>query len=217
VRVLLMTYRPMRVAMGPYALLRAGLPYRVAMTVSVVMYKTLGISNTDIALYTSWLYLPWVMKPLWSPVVELFGTKRGGSSPCSSPSAPRSRWCALTLPAAASSSVARDALAHGVQLGDARHRRRRLLHARPRPPPAGGFVGLRSAFWRVAAITGQGGVVYAAGELGDFTGDVAFAWIDRLPGRWARLFARSSRGIGCVPPPGERPARAGQPEPVKRS
>jgi len=46
------------------------------MTVSVVMYKTLGISNADIALYTSWLYLPWVIKPLWSPVVELFGTKR---------------------------------------------------------------------------------------------------------------------------------------------
>ena len=54
-----------------------GLPYVVAMTVSVVMYKTLGISNTDIALYTSWLYLPWVIKPLWSPIVEIFGTRRG--------------------------------------------------------------------------------------------------------------------------------------------
>ena len=46
------------------------------MTVSVVMYKNLGLSNTDIALYTSWLYLPWVIKPLWSPVVDLLGTKR---------------------------------------------------------------------------------------------------------------------------------------------
>src|SRR5215212_6599310 len=53
-----------------------GLPYALVMTVAVVMYKTLGISNTDIALYTSWLYLPWVVKPLWSPIVELFGTKR---------------------------------------------------------------------------------------------------------------------------------------------
>src|SRR5512139_2403083 len=53
-----------------------GVPYVVVMTVSVIMYKRLGISNTDIALYTSWLYLPWVIKPLWSPLVEMFRTKR---------------------------------------------------------------------------------------------------------------------------------------------
>src|SRR5659263_5144 len=53
-----------------------GIPYVIAMTVSVIMYKRLGISNTDIALYTSWLYLPWVIKPLWSPVVEIFRTRR---------------------------------------------------------------------------------------------------------------------------------------------
>ena len=53
-----------------------GIPYVVVMTLSVVLYKNLGISNTDIALYTSWLYLPWVIKPLWSPLAELFGTKR---------------------------------------------------------------------------------------------------------------------------------------------
>ena len=53
-----------------------GLPYVVVMTVSVIMYKRLGISNTDIALYTSWLYFPWVIKPLWGPVVDLVRTKR---------------------------------------------------------------------------------------------------------------------------------------------
>src|SRR5574340_1507693 len=53
-----------------------GIPYIMAVTVSVVLYKRLGISNTDIALYTSWLYLPWVIKPLWSPFVDMFGTKR---------------------------------------------------------------------------------------------------------------------------------------------
>ncbi|HOI47757.1 MAG TPA: MFS transporter, partial [Prolixibacteraceae bacterium] len=53
-----------------------GIPYVVAMTVSVIMYKRLGISNADIALYTSWLYLPWVIKPLWSPVVDNLRTKR---------------------------------------------------------------------------------------------------------------------------------------------
>ena len=53
-----------------------GLPYVVVMTLSVVMYKNLGVSNTEIALYTSWLYLPWVIKPLWSPLVDLLGSKR---------------------------------------------------------------------------------------------------------------------------------------------
>jgi PAT family beta-lactamase induction signal transducer AmpG len=53
-----------------------GVPYVVAMTVAVIMYKRLGISNADIALYTSWLYLPWVIKPFWSPFVDLIKTKR---------------------------------------------------------------------------------------------------------------------------------------------
>ena len=52
------------------------IPYVVAMTLSVIMYKRMDISNTDIALYTSWLYLPWVIKPFWSPLVDMFRTKR---------------------------------------------------------------------------------------------------------------------------------------------
>src|SRR5712672_1076653 len=60
----------------PTLYLAEGLPYVVVMTVSVTMYKGMGISNTDIALYTSWLYLPWVIKPLWSPLVDMFRTKR---------------------------------------------------------------------------------------------------------------------------------------------
>src|SRR6266536_1964068 len=60
----------------PTLYLAEGLPYVVVMTVSVIMYKGLGISNTDIALYTSWLYLPWVIKPLWSPVVDILKTRR---------------------------------------------------------------------------------------------------------------------------------------------
>src|SRR5580658_4840497 len=56
--------------------LAEGLPYVVVMTVAVILYKGLGISNTDIAFYTSWLYLPWVIKPLWSPLIDLLGTRR---------------------------------------------------------------------------------------------------------------------------------------------
>ena len=47
-----------------------GLPYVAVMTISVIMYKRLGMSNTDIALYTGWLGLPWVIKPFWSPFVD---------------------------------------------------------------------------------------------------------------------------------------------------
>ena len=53
-----------------------GIPYIAVMTISVIMYKRLGISNADIALYTSWLYLPWVIKPFWSPFVDILKTKR---------------------------------------------------------------------------------------------------------------------------------------------
>ena len=53
-----------------------GLPYVVVMILSVIMYKRMEVSNTDIALYTSWLYFPWVIKPIWSPFVDLIRTKR---------------------------------------------------------------------------------------------------------------------------------------------
>ena len=53
-----------------------GVPYVAVMTISLIMYKRLGLSNTDITLYTSWLYLPWVIKPLWSPFVDMMKSKR---------------------------------------------------------------------------------------------------------------------------------------------
>ena len=53
-----------------------GLPYVVVMSVAVILFKRMGMSNTDIALYTSGLNLPWVIKPLWSPLVDLLKTKR---------------------------------------------------------------------------------------------------------------------------------------------
>src|SRR5258706_2505120 len=154
-----------------------GLPYVVAMTLSVVMYKTLGISNTDIALYTGWLYLPWVVKPFWSPVVEMFGTKRRWVLAMQLAIGTSLALVALTLPMAsffqlslavlwlmAFSSATHDIAADGFyMLALERHSQ-------------AVFVGVRSAFFRMATIAGQGGLVYLAGEVGDFTGNVAFAW-----------------------------------------
>ena len=53
-----------------------GLPNVAVMAISVIMYKQMGLSNAEITFYTSWLYLPWMLKPLWSPFVDLVKTKR---------------------------------------------------------------------------------------------------------------------------------------------
>ena len=60
----------------PTLYLIQGLPFAIVNSVSVIVYKSLGVSNADIAFYTAWLYLPWVIKPLWSPVVDILRTRR---------------------------------------------------------------------------------------------------------------------------------------------
>ena len=52
-----------------------GIPYIMVMSVSVMMYKNLGVSNTDIAFFTSLLYFPWFLKFAWGPFVDMFKTK----------------------------------------------------------------------------------------------------------------------------------------------
>jgi MFS transporter, PAT family, beta-lactamase induction signal transducer AmpG len=154
-----------------------GIPYVVVMTLSVIMYKNLGISNTDIALYTSWLYLPWVIKPLWSPLVDIFRTKRfwivtlqlviGASLALVAFTLPVSHFFQVTLAVfwlMAFSSATHDIAADGF-----------YMLALPQHQQAA-FVGVRSTFYRIAMISGQGGLVYLAGKLGEHTGNVTLAW-----------------------------------------
>jgi len=154
-----------------------GLPYVVVMTLSVIMYKNLGFSNTDIALYTSWLYLPWVIKPLWSPLVELLGTKRrwvlamqflvGAALAGVALTIPGERAFQMTLAVfwlMAFASASHDIAADGFY----------MLALRQRSQAA--FVGVRSTFYRLANIGGQGGLVYLAGELNERTGSMVTAW-----------------------------------------
>src|SRR3954467_12869849 len=155
-----------------------GLPYVVAMTLSVILYKNLGISNTEIALYTSWLYLPWVIKPLWSPLVEMFRTKRfwivtlqfviGLAFALVALTVPASGFFQLTLAVfwlMAFSSATHDIAADGF-----------YLLALPQHQQAA-FVGVRSTCFRFAMIAGQGGLVYLAGHLEKATGNIAHAWV----------------------------------------
>lgn len=155
-----------------------GIPYVVVMTLSVIMYKNLRVSNTEIALYTSWLYLPWVIKPLWSPLVDLFRTKRFWIVTLQLVIGAAFALVALTVPAPyyfratlavfwlmAFSSATHDIAADGFY----------LLALKPGDQAA--FVGVRSTFYRLAMIAGQGGLVYLAGSLQAATGDTPRAWM----------------------------------------
>ena len=53
-----------------------GVPMITVSVVASIMYKNLGLTNTEVALYTGSMYLPWVIKPLWSPVIDIFKTKK---------------------------------------------------------------------------------------------------------------------------------------------
>ena len=148
-----------------------GLPYVLVMTVSVVMYKGLGISNTDIALYTSWLYLPWVIKPLWSPVVDILRTRRwwiwtmqlliGAGLAGIALTIPTSNFFQYTLAffwLLAFSSATHDIAADGFYLLATSEKEQAF------------FVGIRSTFYRVATIFGQGLLVILAGYIQSHTG-----------------------------------------------
>ena len=154
-----------------------GIPYVVVMTLAVVMYKNLKVSNTDIALYTSWLYLPWVIKPLWSPLVDLFRTKRfwivalqlgiGGALASVALTLPGPAYFQASLAVfwlLAFSSATHDIAADGF-----------YLLAMP-PHRQAAFVGVRSTFYRMATLSGQGGLVYLAGYLSQELGSFTKAW-----------------------------------------
>ena len=155
-----------------------GLPYVVVLTVSVIMYKRFGISNTDIALYTSWLYFPWVIKPLWGPVVDLVRTKRfwivlmqliiGASLASVALTIPVPGFFRATLAVfwlMAFSSATHDIAADGFYMLGLREHEQAT------------FVGVRSTFYRIAMVTGQGLLVVVAGTLETSTGgNTAFAW-----------------------------------------
>ncbi|HKM45135.1 MAG TPA: MFS transporter [Dysgonamonadaceae bacterium] len=154
-----------------------GLPYVVVMTVAVIMYKRFGLSNTDIALYTSWLYLPWVIKPFWSPFVDILKTKRWWIVTMQLIIGAGLAGVAFTLPTPfyfqaslgffwllAFSSATHDIAADGfymLALDDSQQ---------------SFFVGIRSTFYRLAMITGQGLLIILAGLLETKTGNTPYAW-----------------------------------------
>lgn len=148
-----------------------GLPYVAVMTISVIMYKRLGISNADIALYTSWLYLPWVIKPFWSPFVDLLKTKRWWVYTMQMLVGAGFAGIAFTIPIPTFfqatlaifwligfSSATHDIAADGFYMLALDTHFQSM------------YVGIRSTFYRVATIAGQGLLVILAGSLESGTG-----------------------------------------------
>lgn len=158
-----------------------GLPYMAVMTISTVMYKCLGIGNTELAFFTAWLYLPWVIKPFWSPFVDIIGTKRLWVLAMQWLIAIAMAYVAFTLPATgffqatlamfwlmAFASATHDIAADGFyMLALTEHRQSQ-------------FVGIRSLFYRISMIVGQGVLVIVAAN-------VSAAWADEKAG-WIVVF-----------------------------
>ena len=154
-----------------------GLPYVAVMTISVIMYKRLGISNAELAFYTGWLNLPWVIKPLWSPFIDLIKTKRwwitwmqlliGVGLAGIAFTIPTDYFFQLTLAVfwlMAFSSATHDIAADGFyMLGLSSHEQAL-------------FVGIRSTFYRIATIAGQGLLIMLAGHLEKTTNNIPFSW-----------------------------------------
>ena len=154
-----------------------GLPYVLVVTVSVIMYKKLGVSNEDIGLYTSVLYLPWVLKPLWSPFVDLKSTKRKWFLAMQLLIAISLLGVGLTIPTnmffisslacfwmAAFASATNDIASDGYYMLGLTEKKQSF------------FVGMRSTFYRLAMVTGEGLIVVLAGFLENKYGDNTKAW-----------------------------------------
>lgn len=154
-----------------------GLPYALVVTVSVIMYKRLGFSNSDLGLYTSLLYLPWVIKPLWSPFVDLKSTKRNWFLGMQLLASVALLAIGLTLPTniffvtslacfwmVAFASATNDIATDGYYMIGLTEDKQSF------------FVGMRSVFYKLANVTGQGLLVVFAGFLENKYGDNTKAW-----------------------------------------
>jgi MFS transporter, PAT family, beta-lactamase induction signal transducer AmpG len=153
-----------------------GFPYVLIVTVSVLMFKQMGVSNSDVTLYTGWLYLPWVIKPLWSPFVDLVKTKRwwliltqfilgAGLAGVAFiiPTTDFLKWTLAILWLLAFSSATHDISIDGFYLLGLDDGLQSF------------FVGIRNTAYRIAIIAGQGGLLILVGFL-EKHHDTARSW-----------------------------------------
>lgn len=165
----------------PSLYLGEALPFTAVMIVSVIMFKEFGLSDEQITLYTGWMGLPWVIKPIWSPIIDNIKTKRwwilsmqflmGITLALVAFTIPTSFWLQGTLAIfmiIAFASATHDISADGFYIIGLKDKEQEL------------YVGLRNTFYRIGMIIGQGGLVMLAGWLQNdvFEGDssVQMSW-----------------------------------------
>lgn len=149
----------------------------LVVTVSAIMFKQLGISNADVALYTSWLYLPWVIKPFWSPFVDLVKTKRWwllltqlilgaglAGVALTLNTTNFFKWSLAIMWLLAFSSATHDISIDGFYMLGLDEGEQSL------------FVGIRNTAYRIAMIAGQGGLLIMVGQFERLFGSTVRAW-----------------------------------------
>ena len=175
-----------------------GLPYALTMAVTLVLYKNLGMSNAAITFYTGWLYLPWVVKPLWSPIVDLLKTRRqwiwasqlmmGGGLAGVALAIPTNHFLQMTLAffwLLAFSSATHDIAADGFYLLANTEQEQAF------------FSGIRNTSYRLASISAQGGMVMLAGVIHDRTGNFMLAWTAAFGGAAGLYHDVFARGLAA--------------------
>lgn len=188
----------------------SGLPYVAVISLATIMYKNLGVSNADNAFYTANLMWPWVVKPLWSPLVDVLGTQRrwivamqaviAAGSLGVALAAPTENFLLLTLSGfwlLAIASATHDIAADGY-----------YMSSMP-PRDQAWFVGIRSSFYRLSMIVGSGVLVWASGWLsttGEFP--IATAWAYLFGGVAVFFLLLAVYHQVALPRPAVRPKRA---------
>ena len=166
-----------------------GVPYFLVNNISVMMFTKMGVPNGQMAFFTTLLYFPWFLKGIWSPIVDVVKTKRwwivtmqalmtammialtltlprpdaaviaGGQVPMSM------FWFTLVLfIISAFASATHDIAADGFYM---------LAHD---PSSQAAFIGIRSTFYRIAMVFGQGVLVFIAGRIERSSGNIPFSW-----------------------------------------
>ena len=166
-----------------------GVPYFVVNNISVMMFTKMGVPNGDMSFFTTLLYFPWFLKGIWSPLVDVVQTKRWWIVTMQILMTALMVLLTLTLPLpdvsmiargatpismftltlilfiiAAFASATHDIAADGYYM---------LAHS---PSSQAAFIGIRSTFYRIASVFGQGGLVYIAGKIETSTGNIPMSW-----------------------------------------
>jgi len=174
--------RPRAASRNPWSFIPSlyfgeGLPYILVNTVSVIVYKKMGVDNASIAFWTSWLYLPWVIKMFWGPLVDLTSTKRTWVLAMQAALAACLFLVAWSVGTPAFFALSLAAFVAGAFLSatyDIATDGFYMLALTETEQAF--FVGLRSGFYRLAMIFGSGILVYLAGRFEVSTGSIARSW-----------------------------------------